>query len=110
MKPIDYRNETWEMVQARVVDLRLDVWLAFLRHGPGTTREVAHRCGMEILNLRPRATELYQLGFLQLVEDPQSKSRTREGVYIALNEEQARRRFETEQQKHRNYQPELQLG
>jgi DNA-binding MarR family transcriptional regulator len=107
MKPIDYRNATWNEVQARVVSDRLDVWLAFSRHGPGTTREIARRSGMDILNLRPRATELYQLGFLDVVEDPTSKARTREGVYVALSEEQARLRFETKKSQARSYQPEL---
>jgi len=108
MKPIDYRNETFEMIVGRgLVSERLAVYRAFRLHGPGTTREVARRTGMDILNLRPRATELYQLGFLELVEDLTSKARTREGVYVALSTERAERKFQGEKQKHLSYQPQL---
>jgi hypothetical protein len=110
MRPIDYRNETFEMIKARgLIDKRLEVFKAFLRYGPGTTREVSARATIDILNLRPRATELYQLGFLDLVEDPSSKARTREGIYCALSDEQAGRKFETNRRAALTYQPELQL-
>lgn len=96
MRPIDYRNETFAQLRDRgLVDDRLKVWEAFFKHGPGTTREVARRSGIDILNLRPRATELYQLGFLEVIEDAADKARTREGVYYALTLQQAERRFET---------------
>jgi predicted transcriptional regulator len=109
MRPIDYRNETFEQLLARgLVNERLAVYQAFQKHGPGTTREVARKSGIDILNLRPRATELYQLGFLKLVEDPRSEDRDQmsaptsdlrlptsgaEGTYRAYTWEEAKAKF-----------------
>jgi hypothetical protein len=108
MKPIDYRNETWEMVQARgLVDKRMRVYEAFRKHGPGTTRAVARASGIDILNLRPRATELYQLGFLKLLGGVPGN----EGIYRALTLEEARAKFFADRAAalRPGYQPELQL-
>lgn len=110
MKPVDYRNENFAQLCARgLVSDRLEVYRAFLRHGPGTTREIAYAAGIDLLSLRPRATELYQLGFLETIEDASDKARTREGIYYALTEEQAARRFETRQREARTQQMRLQL-
>jgi hypothetical protein len=114
MKPIDYRNETFEMVQARgLVNERLQVYEAFRKHGPGTTRAIARASGIDILNLRPRATELYQLGFLKLIGEATdaSPARTNEGIYRAFTPEEARAKFFTEKAARgkAGYQPELQL-
>ena len=64
---------------------------------------MADRTGIDILTLRPRATELYQLGFLKLVEDeasvspspslPVSKS-AHEGTYEACTLEEAMATFQ----------------
>lgn len=92
MKPIDYRNETFEAIQARgLVSERLAVYKAFQQHGPGTTRSIAQKSGIDILNLRPRATELYQLGFLKLVE--QELGSAGGGTYRAYTWEEARAKF-----------------
>lgn len=109
MKPIDYRNETFEALQTRgLVSERLAVYEAFRKHGPGTTREIAQRSGIDILNLRPRATELYQLGFLKLVE---CECGSNEGVYRAYTYEEARARFFADRAAvlSRGHQPELAL-
>jgi hypothetical protein len=104
MKPIDYRNDTWEMVQGRMLaDERYKVWTAFRHHGPGTTREVATRSGTDLLNLRPRATELYQLGFLAVAGEGN------EGIYTALGYDQARKKFYDAKRNASGYQTELQL-
>ena len=68
MKPIDYRNETWERIQSRIHGQRLAVYDGFCQHGPITTRELSNRIGISILTVRPRATELYQLGFIHPVD------------------------------------------
>lgn len=94
MRPIDYRNETFESLLARgLVSERLAVYKAFQRYGPGTTREVAQKAGIDLLNLRPRATELYQLGFLRLVGGCDHNSGTSEGIYRAYTNEEARAKF-----------------
>lgn len=79
MDPIDYRNITWKEIQDRLSGLRHRCWLAWLNHGPGTTREVAYCAGIDLLTFRPRTTELYQLGFLQIAEEKDGH----EGVYRA---------------------------
>lgn len=91
MKPIDYRNETWEDVRARVDRLRLTVYYALERTGACTTRELATRSGIDILTVRPRVTELYQLGLVELV-NPEAGGG--EGIYQVVNWVVARYRFE----------------
>lgn len=81
MKPIDYRNETWESLKERLSGLRQDVYTAWQVYGPGTTREVAAKAGIDILTFRPRTTELFQMGFVEVVADAQSVG---EAVYQAV--------------------------
>lgn len=88
MKPVDLRNETWESLQTRVTGLRQAVLLAYRQHGPGTTRELAKASGIDLLSLRPRVTELVDLGFMRLV-----RGEGGEGIYEALTEDQAIRHF-----------------
>lgn len=110
MKPIDYRNETFEQLLARgLVNERLKVYQAFQKHGPGTTRDIALRSGIDILNLRPRATELYQLGFLKLVE-PCAGEHALEGKYRAYTYEESRALFFVNKRAMTAQQTELQLG
>lgn len=106
MKPIDYRNETWDAIQERIAGMRLAALNAWRAHGPGTTREVARRSGIDILTFRPRTTELYQLGFLMVSEIPKS-SGPHEGVYQALADDEVRAAFYRNQSPSR--QPELNL-
>ena len=66
MKPIDLRNATWTGLQT-VLNARLGaVYESWQLHGPGTTRAVALRSGRDILSLRPRTTDLYHLGLVEL--------------------------------------------
>ena len=67
MRPIDYRNETWESIKRRIAGDRLRVYEAWIKHGPCTTEELYARSGIRILSLRPRTTELLQLGLVVLV-------------------------------------------
>lgn len=78
MKPVDFRNETWNSIQNRIAGQRAAVLAAWTKHGPCTTEQLAERSGLEILSLRPRTTELLQLGFLRLAEVQQSNT---EGTY-----------------------------
>jgi len=91
MKPIDYRNESWERVQARLVLDRARVHSALITSGPCTTRHLAAKMGWDILNVRPRVTELVQIGFAALVDRASSGY---EGVYRALPFAEAKRNFE----------------
>jgi hypothetical protein len=67
MRPIDYRNETWESIKRRIAGDRMRVYDAWTKHGPCTTEELFARSGIRILSLRPRTTELMQLGLVELV-------------------------------------------
>lgn len=107
MKPIDYRNENWVHVRDRVTGQRLAVYEAWKRFGPGTTREVAERFGMDLLTFRPRSTELYQLGYLR-VEDP--NVRACEGRYYAVSEAAALKDFLDRQAAAKGKQLNLKIG
>jgi predicted transcriptional regulator len=89
MKPVDFRHETFETIRARVVLDRAACLAALRACGPCTTRELARRMGRDILNVRPRVTELVQLGFV-VTEDAAG----REGVYRALDDRLARQHIE----------------
>jgi predicted transcriptional regulator len=104
MRPIDYRNETWEDVRNRVDALRGIVFAALEMHGPCTTRELSIRARMDILTVRPRVTELCQLGLAELA-NPESGGH--EGIYRAVSMTVARMRFE---QLKADAQPEKQLN
>ena len=97
MMPSDYRDLTWDKLQERLEGLRLKVYDAWQQHGPGTTREVAMRAQFDLLTFRPRSTELFQMGLIQLsaISGQRSASadeshRLHEGVYEAVPIEAAR--------------------
>lgn len=96
MTSIDYRTETWESLQTRLTDLRAAVYEAWKQHGPGTTREVAARAGMDLLTFRPRTTELLQLGFLAMWHGA-GEQRGREGIYRARSHQEALSHFMEQQ-------------
>lgn len=80
MRPIDFRNATFAHLRATVLQGgRARVLEAWIQHGPGTTREVADKTGIDILTFRPRTTELCQAGFLAAINDA-----GREGIYRVL--------------------------
>ncbi|MCX6908123.1 MAG: hypothetical protein NTY01_08780 [Verrucomicrobia bacterium] len=72
MKPVDYRNETFASLKTRLLELRLEVYDALKVHGPCTTEQLAAAMRpsdpLFVLTVRPRVTELCQLGFAVLVE------------------------------------------
>jgi len=88
MKPIDFRNATWNEVREQLAGRMLVVYEAWQKHGPGTTREIAERSGLDILTVRPRTTNLFALGFVHLVEQA-----GHEGIYAAVPESAALEHF-----------------
>lgn len=84
MKPTDLRNANWLEVQQHVTDDMRRVHRAWRDHGPGTTRAVADASGISLLTLRPRTTDLYQLGMVECTARDGS-----EGVYEYRTEGQA---------------------
>lgn len=97
----EIRRMNFESVFAQVHRLRFAAWGAIMLHGPGTTREIAERSGMDILTLRPRITELLALGFVELI----GRS-GREGIYKGRNYEEARQWHEAQSEQ----QLEMKLG
>lgn len=73
MKPVDFRNATFADLESRLAGMRESVLAAWRAHGPGTTVQIAARSEIGLLTLRPRTTELFELGFLTLAEDQQAK-------------------------------------
>ncbi len=107
MQPIDYRTANWTDLQALLQGLRLSVLEAWRTHGPGTTREVSQKSGIDILTFRPRTTELYQLGFIMIVET--TAHRAHEGEYRALSDGEAWARFREQRGKAHDAQLSLKI-
>lgn len=80
MKPIDFRDATWESVQGSMAGRLMEVYRAWVVYGEGTTRQLAQRSGIDILNVRPRTTDLFGIGLVELVG-----GNAGEGIYKARN-------------------------
>jgi hypothetical protein len=96
MDPIDFRDAQFADLQALLQGKRQAVLEAYRVHGPCTTRELSERSGLDLLLVRPRTTELLQLGCVEVFEDEDEKEdehdssrktehgkRTHEGIYRA---------------------------
>ena len=66
MTPSDFRNVTFRELETRMTGDRMRAYEIWLHHPDCTTREAAQRGGMDLLTLRPRTTELVQMGFVVL--------------------------------------------
>jgi hypothetical protein len=89
MKPVDIRNAHWADIEARLDRDRRAVYEAMLRLGPQTTRALAGLMQWDPFNVRPRVTELYQLGLARV-----AGRQGRQGVYAAVPLAEAQRQFE----------------
>lgn len=58
------------------------VYEAWVVYGPGTTRQLAIKSGIDLLTFRPRTTDLCDLGLVELVDS----ERGSEGIYQAVPE------------------------
>jgi DNA-binding MarR family transcriptional regulator len=104
MEPIDYRNATFEELKSRLNETRIKVYHALQTHGPCTTRQLAEKSGIDILSVRPRVTDLMQLGYAELAfiekavgEKPGRSLRRHEGIYRALSDAEAFKLFSQHQ-------------
>lgn len=88
MNTTQIKTENFEAIFARVQGLRALCWFALAKHGPGTTRQIAGWTGLDLLTVRPRVTELCDLGFARL-----AGKQKREGIYMACTYEQARAHY-----------------
>lgn len=89
MNSIDIRNANWEAIQEYLTANRAEVLAAWRLHGPGTTREIAAKAGIDILSFRPRTTELVHIHMVAMVD-----RRGTQGIYEAVSEENAERAFD----------------
>jgi hypothetical protein len=106
MQACDCRSLTFEAVKARLAGQRLRVYDGYRIHGPCTTRVLSGLLQLSILSVRPRTTELLQIGFLAYIGREGS-----EGIYIAISELEARKLFERKQEEVQPYeQPQLKLS
>jgi transcription initiation factor IIE alpha subunit len=78
--PAEIRNENYGHQQPGHKVMQIAVWQALQVHGPCTTRQLAERCGISILSVRPRVCELVELRMVDMVGREK-----REGVYRALS-------------------------
>jgi DNA-binding transcriptional ArsR family regulator len=76
MKPTDIRNENFTTLRAGLDERRAAVLRQLAVFGPCTTRELATNAAQDILSVRPRVTELVQLGLVVLHDRERG-----EGVY-----------------------------
>ncbi|MDF3129266.1 hypothetical protein P0Y35_08670 [Kiritimatiellaeota bacterium B1221] len=105
MKAVDYRNETFDQVKGRMDSTRKEIWAKMQEAARAmTTREIADFTGIDLLTVRPRITELCQIGFVEVEGNP-----GREGKYRAVSEWVALRKFEKEVRIAREPQMELPL-
>ena len=88
MNPSDFRNLTWLDIQTRLVGLRQIVYEKLTARGPSTTRQLAAFAGLDLLTVRPRVTELCQLGLVEVAGRD-----GHDGIYKAVPAEIARERF-----------------
>ena len=102
MKPIDYRNATFDAIRACLTGQRLRVYDGYRAHGPCTTRELSQFIQISILSVRPRTTELVDLDLVKCLPRRSALAKEgiapgadpHEGVYAAVPEAAARESFE----------------
>lgn len=82
MKPTDIRNTNWENLRTSLQGRLMQVYTAWVVHGQGTTRQLAAASGIDILNVRPRTTDLLGLGLVECVDTTNG-----EGVYRARSQQ-----------------------
>ena len=85
------RNTAFRLVEARLTGAREAIYRNLVLDGPATTRGLADRLRMSILTVRPRVTELVQLGLVRLAA---KQSAPGEGCYEAIPLDLARRDHE----------------
>jgi len=81
----EIKRLNWSEIRARVTGPRMSVHATLLGMGrSATTREVAEALRWSVLTVRPRVTELIQLGYVECVG-----RRDGEGLYRARDEREA---------------------
>ena len=84
--PKTIRDANWEQIRDHLAGPRQAVHAWLLAHGRATTNRIAQGTGISLLTVRPRVTELVQLGYAACT----GRNFCREGIYEAVPVEQAR--------------------
>jgi predicted transcriptional regulator len=79
MIPADIRDANFRDIESHLVDNRASVYWALTSSGPITNKALAAQLGWAIENVRPRVSELIDLGLARLV-----RKDGRDGVYEAV--------------------------
>jgi predicted ArsR family transcriptional regulator len=87
MNASDIRDMTFDEIRRNLDGPRERVWEWLHVRGPATTSAIAESLGMGLLTVRPRVTELVQMGFAECVG-----RQRREGVYRAVTVAEAQTR------------------
>lgn len=91
----EIKRQNWQEQRDHLQGFRLTVWqhlsLTKLNRRPVTTRELAHLMQLDVLMVRPRVTELVQLGFARCVG-----KEGHEGLYESIGIKEAQQNFETQ--------------
>jgi DNA-binding Lrp family transcriptional regulator len=85
LNPETVRNLAWEEIQGCLSGIRERVYRALSAGGPQTTRDLAAATGDSLLTVRPRVTELVDLGLARC-----TGRQNKEGVYQAVDLDAAR--------------------
>ena len=67
MTPAELRNKNYHDLRGELSGQRRAIFAAWLAHGPCRTDELAQQAQMNLLTVRPRTTDLYQMGLVKLV-------------------------------------------
>lgn len=84
--PRTIRDANWELIRGHLAGPRQAVHAWLLAHGPATTGMIAEGTGIPLLTVRPRVTELVQLGFAVC----EGRNFCREGIYRAAPADRVR--------------------
>lgn len=92
----EIKRQNWQEIKDTLIGPRLSVWrglsLGYLQYRRAiTTRECAQLIGMDILTVRPRVTELVQLGFARC-----AGKQDHEGLYESVGLREAEANFHAE--------------
>lgn len=91
MTATDIRNANFDQLRDTLEEKLREVYEAFACHGPCTTRQLADAARMDILSVRPRATDLLHLGLLAVSGSVVGPSGRKEGRYEATTPEEWQR-------------------
>ncbi|MCE5278878.1 MAG: hypothetical protein LLG03_12720 [Planctomycetaceae bacterium] len=83
MTPADIRDSNWTAIREHLSGRIAEVYTAWIIHGPATTRQLAQKSGIDILNVRPRTTDLVDIGLVEFVD-----TQNGEGIYRARRQDE----------------------